>query len=215
MDQFSLFRGFNQLEAIILDLGGVLLNIDYSLTAKAFEQLSGKDFDTIYSQAAQQVLFDSFETGQISEAEFRKGVNNRLQLELSDNKIDRAWNAMLLDFPLQRMQFLEALAMKKPLYLLSNTNEIHIKSFEEGMESGVGLERFRAVFKDSHYSSRIGMRKPHPETFKWVLDKHGLEPNRTLFIDDSIQHVEGARSAGLHSIHLEDDILDLFGFLGD
>lgn len=215
MEQFSLPDVYKDLDTIIFDLGGVLLNLDYTRTSAAFDAFSDSGFDALYSQAEQQDLFDDFEIGAISPDGFRKGIRELLNKELLDAQIDTAWNAMLLDMPEDRVALLEKLSHQKQLLLLSNTNEIHVRSFEAGMREGVGLERFKSVFDSCYYSSRIGMRKPHSETFTWVLEQHGLESDKTLFIDDSVQHVHGARAAGLHAIHLEDEVLDLFAFLRD
>lgn len=199
-------------EAIIFDLGGVLLNIDYKASKTAFENLGVKDFDLHFSQLSQSELFDRFETGKISAREFREKIKNEAQIHSSDSLIDAAWNAMLLDFPLRRIELLEKLAKKIPLYLFSNSNEIHIRVFKEQL-SGLGLQqRFENSFQHLYYSFELGLRKPHPESFLHIVAENKLDPGKTLFIDDSIQHIEGAKAAGLEAIFLPStiDITALF-----
>ena len=88
--------------------------------------------------------------------------------------------------------------------MLSNTNEIHIQE----IESRVGAEVFSdfcALFEKVYLSHELGLRKPHPEGFTHIIEEQGLAASETLFIDDSIQHVEGAIKAGLRAYHLTDD----------
>jgi glucose-1-phosphatase len=191
----------NGVKNIIFDLGGVILNIDYRLTAKAFKEIGVINFDEIYSQAKQGQVFDKLETGELTPDEFREYMKEIVpSLQLSD--IDKAWNAMLLDLPVQRIDLLKKLKNKYRLFLLSNTNEIHIKCFRKIIESSYGENIFDAIFEHQYYSSDIGMRKPNPECFQYVLEKNGIEPSETLFIDDSIQHVEGARKLKINAYHL-------------
>ena len=116
-------------EAIIFDLGGVILNIDYNLTRQAFENYGIYNFNEMYSQAAANDLFDDLETGKINEADFYKEFNTRAGIILSETKIQTAWNAMLLDFREKSLQFVGSLQSKYKLFLLSNTNHIHLAEF--------------------------------------------------------------------------------------
>ena len=201
----------NGVKNIIFDLGGVILNIDYGQTANAFKKIGVANFDEIYSQAKQVQVFDKLETGELTPDEFREYMKEIVpSLQLSD--IDKAWNAMLLDLPASRIDLLKKLKKKYRLFLLSNTNEIHIKCFRKIIESSFGENIFDAIFENQYYSSEIGMRKPNPECFQYVLEKNGMEPSETLFIDDSIQHVEGARKLKINAYHLipGEDITRLF-----
>lgn len=201
----------NGVKNIIFDLGGVILNIDYGQTANAFKKIGVANFDEIYSQAKQVQVFDKLETGELTPDEFRECMKEIVpSLQLSD--IDKAWNAMLLDLPAARIDLLKKLKKKYRLFLLSNTNEIHIKCFRKIIDSFYGENIFDAIFENQYYSSEIGMRKPNPECFQYVLEKNGMEPSETLFIDDSIQHVEGARKLKINAYHLipGEDITRLF-----
>jgi len=199
-------------EAIILDLGGVLLNLDYGATSKAFKAHATGDFDALFAQASQSDLFDRLETGKISPADFREALRE-LGFAMNDDELDSCWNAMLLDLPASRLDYIDELCMRSGLILLSNTNEIHIQRFEEAMKAKGQWDRFSGCFVEMYYSSRIGKRKPDISTFKWVLEDNGLSAGEVLFIDDTLQHVEGARAAGLTAYHLQkgEEIADLFG----
>src|SRR5690606_39186654 len=111
--------------------GGVLLNIDYNLTEKAFREAGIENFATIYSQLQQTPVFDDFETGRIDEQTFIQAMQQAAGHLVTQEQIVSAWNAMLLDFPLRRLQLLQQLRHHHDLFLLSNTNSIHETAFNE------------------------------------------------------------------------------------
>lgn len=201
----------NGIKAILFDLGGVVLNLDYKRTIDAFNNMSSAGFDAFYSQANQQAGFDLFETGKWSPTEFRIYMRSFLGSLISDEEIDQAWNAMLLDLPENRITMLMELKKKYRIYLLSNTNAIHLKRFREIIGVNFGQETLlESVFHKTYYSHEIGFRKPHKEAFQYVLADQGLIPEEVFFIDDSLQHVEGARQLGLNATHLHNqDMLTL------
>lgn len=191
---------------IIFDLGGVLLNIDYQLTEQAFIQLGIKKFPEMYSQLKQSTLFDDFEKGIVSSAEFVEVLKKTADIDLSDKDIINAWNAMLLDFPLRRLQILQQLRIYHDLILLSNTNEIHEAAFNKIIETERGVSNLGTFFDKVYLSHRIGMRKPDAEVFERILNECSFMPEHTLFIDDSPQHIEGAKRLGIQTIWLEPDM---------
>lgn len=197
---------------IIFDFGGVVLNIDYKLTENAFAKLGLKDFDKIYFQAKQKELFDVFEKGLISPADFRREIKKFIDGNVFDFQIDAAWNSMLLDLPEERVRLLDKLKKKYRLFLLSNTNEIHFTAFTAYMRKKFNREIFSDVFEKTYFSNKVNMRKPDAEIFELVLRENKLNKEETLFIDDVIQNIEGANKVGLKTIHVEKEktILDLF-----
>ena len=202
----------NPINAIIFDLGGVLLDINYWLTIEAFNNLGCSDFESIYTQQKQSQLFDDFETGKVSSETFRKSLQKQMEFSISNVEFDNAWNKMLLQFPEQRIELLEKLNKKFSLFLLSNTNEIHIKAFKKIISSSIGYERFENCFKKVYFSSEIGNRKPNASCFELVLSENKLSAAKTLFIDDSIQHVEGAYKIGIKTLLIEsgEELVSIF-----
>ncbi len=187
---------------IILDLGGVLLNIDYSLAEQAFIALGIKNFGALYAQAQQSPLFDDLETGTITPETFFENLRTISGIPLTNQQITTAWNAMLLDFPLRRLQLLQQLRLHFDLVLLSNTNAIHETAFSNILKDICGIPTLGALFDKVYFSHRAGMRKPDVATFQKVLDDCRFAPQHTLFIDDSMQHIEGAKKAGIQTIFL-------------
>ena len=199
---------------IIFDLGGVVLNLDYSRTISAFQKLGINNFEASYSQLVQTGLFDEYERGEITSQDFRNGIRKVFDVDLDDSQLDSAWNAMLLDLPFERLELLRKLGERKRIVLLSNTNEIHIHQFNRALYLQHGLENLSSHFQKLYYSYELGMRKPEERIFQHVLNEQGFDPTKTLFIDDSPQHIEGARKVGLNAYHLQvekgETILNLF-----
>lgn len=188
---------------IIFDLGGVLLNIDYNLTAGAFAELGIGNFSELFSRLRQTDLFDRFEMGMIPREAFIEALIEASGRPVTPAQVAAAWNAMLLDFPLRRLQILQQLHLYYDLFLLSNTNEIHEAAFNDILMRSHGIPNIGVFFDKVYYSHRIGLRKPMKEIFMRVLEDSGLQPGHTLFIDDSPQHVEAAGQLGLQVIYLE------------
>lgn len=196
---------------IIFDLGGVILNIDYKKTERAFIDLGLADFPQLYSQLQQTHLFDHYETGAISSATFISQLKSYLP-SASDEAIITAWNAMLLDLPIERLRLLQQLQLYYDIYLLSNTNELHELAFNQQVKQLVGYDNFAPFFNKIYLSHQIKHRKPNSEAFEIILNENKLTPAQTLFIDDSPQHIEGAKALGIQTIHLQapKTILDIF-----
>ena len=200
------------IKSIIFDLGGVILNIDTQKTINTFKKMGAGNFNEIYSRIKQNSLFDHFEKGSITVDEFRTALKKLIKNSVNSRDIDFAWNAMLQDLPLERLELLETLRNKYRLFLLSNTNEIHITAYLKILKNNYGLEDLSHLFEKEYYSHKIGLRKPDIEIFQYVLEENNLMPKETLFIDDSSLHVEGAKRAGIIALLLKEDetILDVF-----
>lgn len=198
-------------EAIIFDLGGVIINLDYELTTNAFQELGMSNFKESYSQLAQNSLFDDFETGKISSQHFINKLLPFLHLGTNANQVVHAWNSMILDVPNKKIELLTSLRSKFRLFLLSNTNDIHMVKVRREWKK-VSDQPMEDYFETIFLSNEMGLRKPDPYIFNVVCREKGLYPEKTLFIDDSPQHIAGARSIGLHTIHLTnpEDLYSVF-----
>lgn len=190
-------------QAIILDLGGVLLDVDYHASSRAFQALGVRDFDRLFSQYASSHLFEQLETGQVSPDEFYLELQKEVNVGTTVSQLRDAWNAMLGDFRPGSLAFLPLLKQHCPLYLLSNTNVIHWESFHAHYHRTVGEPAFDQYFTKAWYSHEIGLRKPYPETYRQLLDQEDLDPARTLFVDDSKNNIDGAVEAGLRTHWLQ------------
>lgn len=197
---------------ILFDLGGVFMNLDFSLTEKAFLDLGVSRFPEMFNQHHSNDLFEQLETGKINDqafyAAFRKESG---QAQLTDGQIRTAWNALLLDFPPERLVWLAEIGTKYNIYLYSNTNRIHYEAFMEILQKENGVVDFDGYFLKAWYSHEVGLRKPYADSFRQLLQMENLNPAETLFIDDTLKNIIGAREAGLQTHHLvaPETVLDL------
>jgi len=206
---------FSNVKNIIFDFGGVILNIDYNLSAEAFKQLGVENFEKHYSKAEQTALFDGLEKGTTPYEHFCDSIRAISNKSISNQQIDAAWNAMLLDLPKERLAFLLQLKAKYRTFLLSNTNEKHFEGFTANLQKEHGVESLDLFFEKAYYSHIIQLRKPHREVFDFVINENNLNPAETLFIDDTEHHVKGAIAAGLqgHWLRQGEDIVTLLHHL--
>lgn len=187
---------------IIFDLGGVLLNIEPERTLNALEALGIPDFQAAYRRMQERNIFDELETGLLSAADFIAAVKEIAAVPLQDQDIIAAWNILLLDFPLRRLQLLQQLQLHHDLVLLSNTNEIHEAAFNRILQQSHGIPTIGVFFDKVYYSHRLGLRKPDPRIFEQVLQDCGFDPAHTLFIDDNEQNIAAAAGLGIRTIWL-------------
>ncbi len=191
----------SELDALVLDFGGVLYPIDYDAPVRAFDALGFDDFEGFYHQAGQHAWFDALEVGTLDAEVFLHRLQERCAPGVTTEAVRDAWNSILLRMPVERLRWVEELGAQTRLFLFSNTNALHATEFERRLSEDGMLIPFRAAFEAVHYSHDFGKRKPHPSSFLALCAVHGLEPSRTGFVDDSLHHVEGAREAGLQGLH--------------
>ncbi len=196
----------NNIKHIIFDLGNVILDIDYQLTIDAFKELGVQNFQEHFSKQKQSNFMDDFEMGKVSDYDFIAYAQSFCKDGTKPQDIIDAWNALLLDIPLRRLQILQQLQLDYDLYLLSNTNIIHEREYNKSVKEVCGYDNLNIFFNKVYLSHRIGMRKPNDDVFLHVLNDQGLKAENTLFIDDSIQHIEAADKLGIQTIHMKDDM---------
>jgi len=198
------------IKAIIFDLGAVILNINYQNTIDEFSKLGVKNASSFYSKKVQANLFNQIETGDITTEKFltklQKETNNA-----SINQVSEAWNSMLLDLPENRLAMIQYLKKEYPIYLLSNTNAIHIDALKKKI-GNIKWEKFCNLFDKMYLSHKVGLRKPNAGIFEYILREQNLKPEEVFFIDDSPEHIEGANKLGIKTHHLKsgEEIATLF-----
>jgi glucose-1-phosphatase len=197
---------------LIFDLGGVILDLSVEQTLRSFSTLSGLDLRKIEQIFRAAPEFEQYERGELDDAAFRDFVRNTYNLIVADQEIDRCWNAMLLGIPTSKLELLKKLKEKNNVYLLSNTNGIHLQYIDEVILPEVTHETLDSYFHKAYYSHRMRKRKPDAEIFEQVLDENGLRPEQTLFLDDNLQNIEAANALGIKTIHVTtpDHILAYF-----
>ncbi len=197
---------------LIFDLGGVIINLDTNATVKALEKLgklTDDDSISIYSLE----FFRNYEKGLLSDEEFSKQLQKKLN-NCSTEDLITAWNSMLLDIPPARLEFLKWLRKNYRMFLLSNTNQIHIDQVNIILKDVCGAEDFSHFFDKAYYSHQLKMRKPDTEIFEHVLEENKLEAEETLFIDDSAENLKGAEQLGIKTLLVttESSLFDYFNY---
>jgi len=187
---------------IIFDLGGVLLDIDFSKTRNAFIESGVLNFDDYFHQSHSDPLFTDLEKGLITPAKFYEVFRVETGLSLSDETIQSNWNALLGTFRNNSLAMLKSLKKNYKLFLFSNTNLIHFVSFIDAFEKQFTGEVFHEYFEKAYYSHEMNYRKPDIESFQFIIKENNLVPAETLFVDDTLINIKGAEAAGLQTLWL-------------
>lgn len=196
---------------IIFDLGGVILDIDFKRTEKAFGDLGVTNFGELFGLGHAESFFKDHESGKITDDEFLDSLQKLAKHSLSPDVVQKAWNALLIRFPPERINLLKRLKSKYRLFLLSNTNAIHLAAFQKIYRETFNNGSLSDLFEKMYYSHEIRLRKPNKEVYEYVLKNNQLNPEETLFIDDALVNVEAARESGMKAVHIQPgmDIVDL------
>lgn len=205
------YKAKTEIKNIIFDWGGVLTDIHLNATLDALKTFGNENFEILLQKGPDEI-FIPFELGKISPSEFRKRMRNYLGLAASDERIDAAWNALLGELPLERWNLLKALKNNYRLFLLSNTNAIHLQYYFGYLSKKYGIYGYTHLFDKTYFSFELGMRKPDSEIFEYVLSQNMLKAEETLFIDDAVENIEPAKKLGMQVYLLKEPetLIDLF-----
>ena len=192
---------------IIFDFGDIFINLDKQGTYKAMAALG-------VTEITQEMIdvYHQYEKGLITTEQFIAFYFDKFGIPKED--LVNAWNAVLLDFPQSRLDFLKKIAASKKyrLFLLSNTNDLHIKSVIDSV--GVAFfNEFKNCFEKFYLSHEIHLRKPNKDIYEFVIESNKLSPEETFFIDDTEENTIIANSLGIKSWNLNpnsEDVVDLF-----
>ena len=192
---------------IIFDFGDIFINLDKEATYREMAKLG---VSKITPQMIQ--VYQEYEKGLMETSDFINYFSSSFPILNKD--LIFAWNAVLLDFPVNRLRFLQEIAHseKYRLFLLSNTNDLHITS----VKNSVGIPfftEFKNCFEQFYLSHEINLRKPDKEIYEFVLNLNQLIPEETLFVDDLKENTDAARSLGIHVWNLNpttDNVTELF-----
>jgi putative hydrolase of the HAD superfamily len=170
----------------------------------SFQQLATIDFHQIVTYARQDRIFDLFETGQVSAAQFRAALRQYLQHDITDQQIDTAWNSIMTGCPRPKLELIHGLQSHYRVLALSNINELHIAWLDENLRRLYQLPDMRSQFHHAYYSNEVGLRKPDRAIYDLVIQQQQLDPSTSLFIDDKLENIQGAIPTGLQTYHLVD-----------
>ncbi len=187
-----------EVKNLIIDFGGVLIDLDRSRCVEEFKKLGLEDIEKCIGDFGQKGLFQDLEKGEITAAQFRDAIRGEIGSAVTDEQIDAAWNSFLVSIPTYKLDLLLRLREKYVVYLLSNTNSIH---WDWACEHAFPWRAFRVkdYFEKIYLSYEMKMIKPDAEIFNAVLEDAGIEAGETLFIDDSPANCHTAEQLGIYT----------------
>ncbi|MFT4031424.1 MAG: HAD family phosphatase [Siphonobacter sp.] len=185
---------------LIFDMGNVIIDIDVPRTYRAFAQMAGISEEEATRLFHEKAFFHQFEIGKIGETDFRDLLRKEFNTSWTDEEIDAAWCELLLDMPKERLERIEALRKNYRVFLLSNTNSIHVQEIVRRAEKH-GYD-FLSMFEIPFLSYEMGFMKPNPEFYRQCLQKGGLDATESIFIDDNADNIEAAKTVGISTIWL-------------
>ncbi len=201
-------------KTVIFDLGGVVININTQQSFTAFARLADLTEQEVQALASHPA-FEQHERGLVSDEVFRNTIRAFTASELTDEAIDQAWNAMLLNIPPERLNLMAELRSRYHTLVLSNTNNIHVQSFNRAINEISGRKGIHEFVHKVYYSHEMGKRKPNPEIFDQVIHQEKIRPEQTLFLDDKLENVNAAKQMGLQAVQItpERDLINFFATL--
>lgn len=194
----------SSIKNIIFDLGNVLYDINFSIMYSEFERLGIPHFEKHFTLNQSDQIFFDLEKGLIHEQDFFERFRELTKMPLSNEAIQNAWNSLLVGFRKGSIEWITEHNKEWNIYLYSNTNKIHYDYFIPQFEREVMAIPFNSLFKKPYYSHEMGQRKPDPSSFQYIMEKEGLTPSQTLFVDDNEPNVIAAASVGLNVLYLKE-----------
>lgn len=187
------------IEVVVFDLGNVIIPVDFEKTVQSFISLGGKKASELYHYAGQTHLFEELERGEVSREEFLDRVRPELNYA-SDTEIVEAWNAMLFHIDHSIFEYLNKLRPRFKTYVLSNINTYHAEWVDQAMRSALSEQDISQYFDHVFYSHEIGHRKPEYGAWQTIIEQEGVDPKKTLFIDDKDENIKAAKALGFHGL---------------
>ncbi|MBV6640386.1 MAG: HAD family phosphatase [Cyclobacteriaceae bacterium] len=196
----------SKIDTIIFDLGGVIVDLNPVGVIERLTKYSGVKLGPM--EEMKEFIVNSpvliqYETGKSTEEQFLSEMNELLKANMTQQEFEDAWNLMLGDIPEKRLNFMRSLGENYQTMILSNTNGIHERKFDEMVNKATGEEGMHSFVHVAHYSHKIGLRKPEASCYHYVLDHSQLKPERTLFFDDNKANIESAQSLGIQAVQVK------------
>jgi glucose-1-phosphatase len=195
-----------EISCVLFDLGGVVINIEWQRSVYAFAKLTNSSFDFLNDLMRKEELVQKIETGALTPEQFRQWFQHYFNSEYSDEDIDLAWNAMLLDIPQKRIELISNLSKVKSVMCLSNTNNIHITALNKILSDSSKYKTLEDLMDKTYYSHLLKKRKPDPECWTVILEENNLKAEQVLYFDDNENNHEVAQQLGFQSVLIQGDL---------
>jgi len=185
-----------QPESLLFDLGGVIIDIDFSRAFRAWQPISDLSFDRIAEKFKFDAQYERHERGEITAAEYFEHLRSTLSLSADDARILEGWNSIYIGEIAETVALIRSARKDLPCFAFTNTNAVHQKAWSTQFPAVMRL--FGRIFS----SHEIGRRKPEREAFEHIGRALGVRLDSIMFFDDLIENVEGAQAAGLQAVHV-------------
>jgi glucose-1-phosphatase len=195
-------KKLEHIDFLIFDLGNVIIDIDYSFSINELKKILPESKQTLSNNFYLSTFLKDYEKGLINSDQFRNEVRNLYQEDWTDAQVDHVWNSLLQDIPSERIELLEILRRDFGTAILSNTNEIHIKKFDELLQDQTGEKSIFDLCDRVFLSHIMGLAKPDEAIYKAVLNEINVDPERVLFFDDLPANLDGANRVGLQTFQI-------------
>ncbi len=183
--------------ALLFDLGGVIMTLDWDRMFARWAAGSGVTAERLRSRYRFDAPYERHERGEIDEREYYASLRASLGIELDDRAWAAGWAAIFADQIEPTVRLVEQVKDRVPVYAFSNSNAAHERVWSRKFARALG--HFRKVF----VSWSLGARKPERAAFEMIAKDIGVPPADILFLDDTLENVEGARAAGLRAVHVK------------
>jgi glucose-1-phosphatase len=183
-------------DALLFDLGRVVINIDFTKVLACWAGHAGREPSDLAARFKGDEIYFDHERGKVTDEEFFDNLRRLLGIAITDEQFLEGWNSIFAGEMDGIVPLLERASQHLPLYAFSNTNRAHIATFTR--EYAEVLKPFREIY----LSSTIGLRKPDAEAFDHVVNAMGVPATRVVFFDDLAENIVGARARGLKAIHV-------------
>jgi len=187
------------IKAIIFDMGGVLIDLDFNGCLENFRTTLGyENIVNLLDCSAQRGIYGLLEEGILSEEDFKSEIIKGSKPGVTSEDIDWAVGTLLVGMEPYKVPLLKKLKQKYPLYMLSNNNPISMKrSRKLFLEAGIDETTF---FEKEFLSYQMKVLKPSAQIYNEVIRQIGCKPEEALFIDDSVKNIEGAKACGITTL---------------
>ncbi len=186
----------NSVKALLFDLGGVVIDIDFNLVFKRWAKYANRSVEEIKSRFSFDLHYEAHERGEIGANEYFNSLRKSLGIDISDLQFKDGWNSIYKGEIPGITELLQKVKDKLPIHAFTNSNHTHQRVWSKKFSNT--LIHFQTVFN----SSDIGVRKPEPEAFQIVADLIGVDLSEIVFYDDSIENIIGAKKIGLNTVHV-------------
>jgi FMN phosphatase YigB (HAD superfamily) len=185
------------IEGLLFDLGGVVINIDFDQALQTWARYSRLPVEVLRSRFSMDSEYKRHERGEINEAEYFKHLRDLLQLEANNSEIATGWNAIFAGEISETVDNIQSVSSRLPCFAFTNSNPTHQVAWTSA------YPRVVSSFHQVYVSSELGLRKPEHAAFDAIAEATGISLTAMLFFDDTLENVQGARAAGLEAVHVK------------